>query len=159
MIDILRKRRSCRKFTSAPVEPDKIAILKEAALRSPASRNINPWHFVFVDDRALIQKLAAAKEHGSAFLKNVSLAVVVCADTTASDVWVENCSIASIILQLTAQSLNLGSCWIQIRNRFTADKKTSDHYVKTIINAPENYAVESMIAIGHPAEYPTPIPA
>jgi nitroreductase len=103
MIEILRTRRSIRSFTPEKVAAYTIEALIEAALRSPTSRGINPWEFIFVDDPAILSKLALAKQHGSEFIKNAPLAIVVCADSTKSDVWIEDCSIAAIILQLTAQ--------------------------------------------------------
>ncbi|AQT68969.1 NADH dehydrogenase [Anaerohalosphaera lusitana] len=156
MIELLRNRRSIRKFTDKKVEPDKVELLKEAALRSPSSRNFDPWQFVFVDDPELITKLAESKTHGSNFMLHAPFAVVVLADTTKSDVWVEDCSIASILIQLTAQSLGLGSCWVQIRNRKSPTGRTSDEYVRELLNAPENTAVESVIAIGYPDEHREP---
>ena len=53
MIELLRNRRSIRKYTDRDIEPEKVEILKEAILRSPSSRNFDPWEFVFVDDRGL----------------------------------------------------------------------------------------------------------
>jgi len=111
MIELLRKRRSIRKFLPEKVTPEHIDIIIEAALRAPSSRGINPWEFILVDDPEKLSKLATSKQHGSEFLENAPLAIVVCADSTKSDVWVEDCSIAAIIIQLTAWSLGLGSCW------------------------------------------------
>jgi hypothetical protein len=48
---------------------------------------------------------------------NGLIGIVVCGDRTQSDVWIEDCSIASILAQMASQSLGLGSCWIQVRNR------------------------------------------
>ena len=58
MIELLRKRRSIRKYTDKAIEPEKIEILKEAVLRSPSSRSFDPWEFIFVDDRELLNQLA-----------------------------------------------------------------------------------------------------
>jgi len=65
---------------------------------------------------------------------------------------VEDAAIASIIIQLTAQSLGLGSCWIQIRKRDHDDKTTSEDYVKDLLGIPEGKKVESIISIGYPNE-------
>lgn len=132
--------------------------LREAALRSPSSRNINPWEFVFVTDREMLIALSHAKKDGSSFLSGAAMGVVVCADARASDVWVEDCSIASIILQLTAQSFGLGSCWIQIRNRMHQDGVTSEAYIRGVLHLPEYIAVESIISIGYPAKAAKPHP-
>lgn len=114
MLDILRGRRSIRRYKDREIEAEKIEWLMEAALRSPSSRGINSWRFLFVTDKATLAELSKAKESGSSFLKRASMGVVVCAAQGESDVWVEDCSIAAIILQLAGCSLGLGSCWIQI---------------------------------------------
>lgn len=151
MIEILRNRRSIRNYTNQPLERQKLELLKEAALRSPTSKNINPWEFIFVVDSEKIQQLKMCKPHGIIPLETAPLAVVVCADETKSDVWIEDCSIASILLQLTAQSLGLGSCWIQIRNRDHSKSVSSEKYIQQLLNIPENIKVLSVITIGYPA--------
>ena len=158
MIELLRARRSIRKYTERAIEPEKIEILKEAVLRSPSSRNFDPWEFVFVDDRELLRKLALSKPHGSKFLENAALGIVICADGEKSDVWIEDCSIASILVQMVAQSMGLGSCWIQIRKRMHDDRTTSENYIRKLLNVPGHVNVESIIAIGYPAETREPIP-
>jgi len=150
--DLLKKRRSIRKFKQQPVAPDLIDKLARAALMSPSSRKINPWEFIIVTDPELISKLSACKEHGSAFLKGAPLGIVVIADETKSDVWVEDTSIASVIIQLTAEDLGLGSCWIQVRKRMKDSSTTSEDYVRSVLGLPGNYKVASVIAIGYPAE-------
>jgi nitroreductase len=159
MIELLRKRRSTRTFTSEKIAPELIATLAEAALRAPSSRSINPWQFVFVDDPELLGALSRAKQHGSEFLKNAPLGVVVCADSTKSDVWIEDCSIAAILVQLTAVSLGLGSCWAQMRSRQHDAEKTAEEYVQELLGLPEQLKVECILGIGHPAEVKQPLPA
>src|SRR5512137_1796539 len=105
MLDILRNRRSIRRYRDREIEAEKIEQLKEAALRAPSSRGINPWRFIFVTDKAVLEKLSRAKESGSSFLEGAALGVVVAAARGESDVWVEDCSIASIILQLAGSGL------------------------------------------------------
>jgi nitroreductase len=149
MIEVLRKRRSIRKYTDKRVEAEKIELLKEAVLRSPSSKNINPWEFVFVDDMALIQQLKACKPHGVTPLNTAPLAVVICADESKNDVWVEDCSIASILLQLTAQTLGLGSCWIQVRKRMFSEEISSEKYIQNVLNIPEKFRVLSIVTLGY----------
>ena len=155
-LSLVQKRRSIRQYLEKPVEKEKIELLIEAALRSPSSRGFNPWEFIVVTDRGLLEKLSKAKTHGASFLKNAHLGIVVCADPEKCDVWIEDASIASIFLHLTAESLGLGSCWIQIRMRMHDQTKTSQEYVQKLLNIPENLNVESMIAIGYPAESKPP---
>jgi len=157
MLDILRERRSIRKYKDRKIETEKIEQLMEAALRSPSSRGINPWRFVFVTDKATLAKLSRAKESGSSFLKGAGLCVVVCAVQAESDVWVEDCSIAAIILQLAGCNIGLGSCWIQVRKRMHSSNLSSEDYIKQVLGFPENLCVESMIAFGYPDEGKEPI--
>jgi nitroreductase len=157
IIDLLRARRSVRKYTGRAIEPEKIELLKEAVLRSPTSRNKRPWQFIFVDDRDMLQKLALSKPHGAAFLQHAALGIVVCADGDKSDVWTEDCSIASILVQMVAQSMGLGSCWIQIRNRMFGEQTTSEEHVRNLLRMPNNIRVESIVAMGYPAEKKEPI--
>jgi nitroreductase len=158
LLSLLEKRRSIRKFQNKPVETEKIDQLIEAALRSPSSRGAEPWEFVVVTDREKIKNLSRAKAHGSAFLENAPLCLVILADPQRSDVWVEDASIASIIIHLSASSLGLGSCWIQIRKRAHNDSKTSEAFIQEILKIPENLSIESIVAIGYPDEQKTPHP-
>ncbi len=151
-IDLLRSRRSIRQFRKKVVEQEKIDLLIEAALRSPSSRGFNPWEFIFVTDPKTLEQLAQSKSHGSSFLKNAALAVAVCADPSRSDVWIEDTSIASIILHLTAADLGLGSCWVQIRKREHDDHRAAEDYVKEVLAVDPSMVVEAIIGIGYPAE-------
>lgn len=159
MIELLRTRRSIREYTGRAVEPEKVAVLKEAALRSPSSRNIDSWEFVFVDDRGLLSRLSRCKPHGADFLEGAALGVVICGDSKASDVWAEDCSIAAILVQMTAQSIGLGSCWIQVRSRKFDDATTSEQYIRKLLGLPEHIEVECIVAIGYPAEKREPLSA
>lgn len=158
MINLLRSRRSIRRYEDRPVHGEHLEILKEALLRCPSSREVNPWTFIFVDDKGQIERLSRSKEHGSFFLEGAPLAVVVCGDETKTDIWVEDCSIASIMLQLAAHSLGLGTCWVQIRLRFHEKEVTAEKYVQELLNIPPHMRVESIIGIGYPAETKQSLP-
>ena len=155
-LDLIRERRSIRRFLDRPVEAEKTDLLIAAALRSPSSRGFNPWEFVVVTRRALLERLSQAKAHGSSFLRNAPLGIVVCADPEKCDVWVEDASIASIFIHLAAQALGLGSCWIQIRERMHDETKSAEAYVAEVLNIPERLKVESMVAVGYPDEKKQP---
>ena len=155
-LELIQRRRSIRRFTAEKVAADKIEMLKETALRAPSSRGFNPWEFIVITESELLVKLSQAKSHGSAFLKNAQLGIVVCADPEKSDVWVEDASIATIFIQLAAESLGLGSCWIQIRKRMHDERKTAEAYIAELLDIPSNIKVESMIAIGYPVEKKQP---
>lgn len=151
-LDLLKKRRSIRKFLDKPVEKEKVDLLIEAALRSPSSRSFNPWRFIVVDTPTILEQLSAAKAHGSSVLMNAPLGIAVCADPAQSDVWVEDASIASAFIHLAAYDLGLGSCWIQIRKREHNSFKSADTYVKELLEIPDNIMIEAIVAIGYPDE-------
>ncbi len=154
-LSLVRQRRSTRKFIDKPVEKEKTDLLIEAMLRSPSSKGLNPWEFVVITDKSLLEKLSKSKPHGSSFLKWAPMAFVVCADSKI-DTWVEDTSIASTFLQLTAESLDLGSCWIQIRGRKTDNEKMSQDYIAEMLNIPDHMQIESIIAVGYPMERKQP---
>ena len=158
MINILRTRRSIRKYKDRAIGGEHLEALKEALLRCPSSRGINPWTFIFVDDPETIAALSRSKEHGSQFLKGAPLAVVICGDERESDVWIEDCSITSIVLQLAAHSLGLGSCWVQVRLRPHSKDATAEAYVQELLGIPPHMRVESIVGIGYPAETKAPVP-
>ena len=107
-----------------------------------------------MEDRELLGKLSACKPHGADFLEHAALGIVVCGDSRESDTWIEDCSIASILIQMTAQSLGLGSCWIQVRSRRFNDETTSEQHVQDLLGIPGHVKVQSIIAVGYPAEKP-----
>ena len=153
---LIRNRRSIRKYEKKPVETEKLEMLVDAALLSPSSMGSNPWVFIVVTDRTVLEKLSKAKPHGATFLKDAPLAMVVCADPAKSSVWIEDASIASIFIHLAAESMGLGSCWIQIRERMHSEVKHSDDYISEILDIPQHLRVEAMIAIGYPDEKKPP---
>ena len=152
MLELLRQRRSIRRFKSQPVEAEKVAQLCEALLLSPNSRNRRPWEFVVVDQPELLQQLKTAKAHGTSFFASAPLAIVVAADPQQSDVWVEDCAIAAIVVQLMAEKLGLKSCWAQLRLRPHDDVQSASEYVRKLVELPIGMEVPVVIAIGYPDE-------
>ena len=128
--DLIKNRRSMRKFTGEEVNQEEVVTLLKAALMSPSSKRSNCWQFIAVDDKE-------------------TLAIVVMADPLASDVWIEDAAIASIMIQLQAEDLGLGSCWVQVRERFTATGMPSGEYVHEVLDIPLQLQVVSIIAVGH----------
>ena len=151
-LDLIRRRRSVRKYERKPVEDEKIDLLVEALLRAPTSMGKNPWEFVIVTDHDLLDKLSTAKPHGASFLKHAAVGIVVCADPDISDVWVEDAAIASSFIHLAAASLNLGSCWIQIRQRPHDASQSAETYVAGLLGLPTHLRVLSIVAAGYPNE-------
>lgn len=154
--DLLKSRRSIRKFQTKEVEKEKIDTILKSALLSPSSRARQPWEFIAITDKEILQKLSESREHASSFLVSAPLAIVVIANPEISDVWIEDAAISSIIIQLSAQSLELRSCWIQVRERLHSDNMPAGDYIKKVLGIPSKYNVECMIAIGYPAEEKKP---
>lgn len=151
MIELLTRRRSARIFEKRPLTPGEIDTLLTAALLAPSSRDLRPWEFIVVTNPASLKTLSMAKEHGSSFVNGAPCAIAVIADPERCDVWIEDASIASILIQLAAESMGLGSCWVQIRERFTKEGEPADAYVRRTLDIPDRYRVLSLIAVGHPA--------
>ncbi len=151
MLEILYNRRSTRKFIDKKVGEEAINQLLKAALLSPSSKNSQPWEFIVVDEPELLSQLSMAKPHGACLLKHAPLAVVVAGDKTKSDVWIEDCSIASIILQLAAEALGMGSCWVQIHHRYHDDDQTANEFISELLRIPNHLEVLSVVGIGYKA--------
>ena len=150
--ELLKTRRSIRKYKALAVEPEKIAKITAAALMSPASKRTNPWEFIVVQGKESLIKLSECRQHGSQFLAEAALGIVVMADTTKSDVWMEDASIAAIIMQLQAQELELGTCWIQVYGRMKEDNISSESYIRNLLSIPEHFALVCILSIGYPDE-------
>jgi len=152
MLDLLKSRRSIRKYKDKEIEPELVEEILKAGLLAPSSRGLRPWEFVTVRDKEKLKILSACRGGSSYFLANAPLAVVVAADPQKCDVWVEDCSIAAIIMQLTAHSLGLGSCWMQVRERFTSNNEKVEDIIKRTLEIPDRYHVECILAFGYPDE-------
>lgn len=147
--DLATNRRSIRKFTTEPLSSEQVEFILKAALKSPSSKSKTPWEFIVVEDKDILNRLSSCKQHGSKPLNGCALAIVVTANPLLSDVWIEDASIASIMIQLQAEDLGLGSCWIQIRERNTEAETPSEEYIKDVLDIPFHMQVLSIIAIGN----------
>ena len=147
--DLIKNSRTMRKFTENELTQDQVVTLLKAALMSPSSKRSNPWQFIVVDDKETLEKLSLCKATGSSFLKDAAIAIVILADPLASDVWIEDAAIATLMIQLQAEDLGLGSCWIQIRELFTASGMPSNEFVHDTLDIPLQLQVLSIVAVGH----------
>ena len=147
--ELIKARRSMRKFTDQELTQEEVVALLKAALMAPSSKRSNCWQFIVVDDKDMLEKLSHCKEMGAAFLADAAMAVVVMADPLVSDVWIEDAAIASIYLQLQAEDMGLGSCWVQLRERFAVSGISSNEYVHDVLDIPLQLQALSIIAIGH----------
>lgn len=154
--DLITERRSIRRYTSEAIAADDVRLILEAALMAPTSKSSRSWQFVCVDDPDTLQRLSDCKPAGALPVKNCPLAIVVTADPSKSDPWIEDASIAATYMQLQAADLGLGSCWIQVHGRSTADGTPSDEFVTSLLGMPETLPVLCIITIGHPDEKRNP---
>jgi len=148
LLELLRNRRSTRVFNETQISPELVEMLMKASLMSPSSKRSNPWQYIMVENAETLKALSECKKTGSQLIAGTALSVVVIADPERSDVWVEDASIASVILQLEAEDLGLGSCWVQVRLRQTADGEDSEAYVRRLLDIPDNFRVLSIIGLG-----------
>ena len=155
MIELLSNRRSIRKFTAQAVSDEHLEKLLAAALLAPSSKDTRPVELVAVRDKTTIETLAACRDSGTMPLRTAALVLAVTADTLKADVWVENASIAAILVQLEAERLGLGSTWVQMRLRTNGDISAEAEVRKTL-GIPENYGVLCLLAIGHKDEIKQP---
>ena len=151
--EALRTRRSIRKYTAEPVAPEDVRVMLEAAMLAPSASNRQPWHFVVVDDRATLDRIAA--EHPYAKMAaDAPLAIVVCGDLDAEKTkgfWVQDCSAATENLLLAAHAQGLGAVWTGIYpNAARADA------VRSILGLPSYIVPLNVIPVGYPASENTP---
>lgn len=152
VLSLLQARRSTRRFLPRPIETEKVDQLLEAALRAPSSRGRQPWEFIVVTEKDSLAALGQVKAHGAEFLAGAALAVVVCADPDCCDVWIEDCAIAALLLQLEAEALGLGSCWAQLRLRQNRNGRNAETIARELLGIPSTFAVPMIIGLGYPAE-------
>lgn len=138
-----------RKFTNEELTQEEVELLLRAALMSPSSHRSTGWQFIAVDDKPTLARLAECKESGAAFVAEAPLAIVVMADPAVSDAWVEDASIAALMIQLQAEDLGLGSCWAHVKGRYAADGTDANTVVHELLDIPENMQVLCIIAVGH----------
>ena len=149
--DLIIKRHSTRRFTDEKLSQDEVVTLIQSALLAPSGRHRRPWQFVAVEDKEKLQKLSLSKTSGAQLIAGAALAIVVTTDPLISDTWVEDAAIAATYIQLQAEDLKLGSCWVHVRERQTADGINSEDYIRKLLNIPLQQQVICIIAIGHKA--------
>ena len=143
-----------RKFTDEELTQDQVVTLLKAALMSPSSKRSNPWQFVVVDDKETLKQLSCCKDMGASFLKDAALAIVVMADPLMSDVWIEDAAIASLMIQLQAEDMGLGSCWIHREREMFATEEGKE--LMREWGLPEGLVGIGALSLGYPDGEPSP---
>lgn len=149
-IDLARSRKTCRTFKEEPLTEEEMGLIMEAGRLAPSSRKLDDVRLVPVRDVSLIRRLALCKPSSTTPLETATFAVIVAADPRVCDVWIEDASISTIMIQLEAEDLGLGSCWVQVRLR-DSDSGTAEEFVIREAGLDPEWKVLSIVAIGRKA--------
>ncbi|HCT91758.1 MAG TPA: nitroreductase [Lachnospiraceae bacterium] len=154
LLETMQKRRSVRSYTGETVTEENLTKTLQAGLLSASGRGIRPWEFIVVRNKETLKAMAECRVSGSKMLDGADCAVVVLGDETKTDVWVEDCSITMANMHLMADSLGVGSCWIQGRLREAPGNRTTEEYLRELLHYPEKYRLEAILSLGMPQTHP-----
>jgi nitroreductase len=150
MLDMIKKRRSIRKYTDQAVTDEQVRQLLEAAMAAPSGSNVQSWEFIVVRDPDLKKQLAQTHTWSS-MAADAAAVFVVCGDERASDHWVKDASAATENLLLAATALNLGGVWVGIH-----PYPDREIHLRRVLDIPEGIRVLCLVPVGHPAESKPP---
>lgn len=155
LLNILKNRRSIRKFKDEKIDTKIVEKVLKAGLLAPSSKNKKPVEYIVVEDKETILELKKCKNKGAEALNTAPCTIVVIGDSDLSDVWIEDASVAATYIQLAAEDAGLGSVWIQMRRRFNENGDAEDE-VRKLLNIPGKYGVLAIIALGYKDEEKQP---
>lgn len=154
-IENIMTRTSIRKYKDQPVEQEKIDIMLKAAMAAPTAVNLQPWHFIVIDDKKTIEMLSGQQP------TNAPLLIAICGDTDKTtmpdgksklpDFWVQDVSAATENLLLAAHAQGLGAVWTGV---YPAMERVAD--VANVLNCPNNIIPVAVVRVGYPDEAPAP---
>lgn len=151
LFELARRRRSCRRYTGEKIPDEIVDEILKVALLAPSSWGGHPIEFVVVRDKAMIQKIARCKKMGAQPLSQADVAVVVMANTSNLELWIEDAAVASTYILLAAEQFNIGACWIHIRNR-AGQHLSADKEIRQLLGAGDNFSVLNVVALGGKGE-------
>lgn len=154
LLNVMRHRRSVRKYTEESVPAQAVEQILQAGMLAASGKAIRPWEMIVVHQKETLQRLSDCREGGVAMLKSADYAIAVVGDTTKSDVWIEDCSLVMANMHLMADSLGIGSCWIQGRLRKANNGQDTDEFVRGVLGYPKEYALEAILVLGMPDGHP-----
>ena len=140
VFEAIRTILAVRKYQDTPVPEELIHRIVEAARLTASSRNLQPWHFIVVQDRAMLRQLGALAPTGP-YTADAALAVVV-AYEKASPFGISDASQAIHAMMLTAWAEGVGSNWVGFANRFDA--------LRPLLNIPDELDVLAIVPFGYP---------
>lgn len=154
LLETMQNRRSVRSYTGEKIAKEKLDKILQAGLLSASGRSRKPWEFVVVQEKETLEKLSHCRVGAAKMLENAGCAILIFANPEKTDVWVEDCSIVMSNMHLMADSLGLGSCWIQGRLRESENGESTEVYCRKLLNVPEKYVLESILSVGILKEHP-----
>lgn len=149
-IENIETRASVRSYTDKPVGQQTIDTLLHAAMSAPSAVNRQPWHFVVINDKSVLARIAEASPNAGMAAK-APLAIAVCGDMDkalegeAREFWVQDASAATENLLLAAHALGLGAVW----TGFYPDKARCKA-LSEILSLPENVVPLNIVVVGYP---------
>lgn len=148
-METILARRSIRKYTGEPVPAETVIELLKAAMSAPSAANQQPWHFVVITERELLDQVPSFHS-ASQMITQAPLAIAVCVDltlVTRPDMWVQDCAAATQNLLLAAQDVGLGAVWLGVYPR---EERVAG--LIRLLNLPDHVTPFALVPIGHPAE-------
>lgn len=152
-IEAILSRRSIRKYTSEPVPSEVVEELLKAAMSAPSAGNEQPWHFVVIDDRQILDEIPKFHPY-SEMLKEALVAVLVCGDLKEEKhkgYWIQDCSACTMNMLIAAHAKGLGAVWLGI---YPVEERVKG--MRRLLGIPEHVVPLSLISIGYPAEKKPP---
>ncbi|MBQ6621864.1 MAG: nitroreductase family protein [Mogibacterium sp.] len=150
--EVMKKRKSIRKYAPAPIPADTLQAIVDAARLAPTSMNRKPCDFRVITDRETLDRLAEAKKGGAGMLREAAAAIIVVSDTEKADTIIEDSSIAMTYLMLAAVDQGIDNCWVQFRLRRDAEDRDAVDHVRELLDLPENCRPLHALALGLPRE-------
>jgi len=148
-MEALMTRRSIRKYEQKTVSEDLIEKILRAAMAAPSANNEQPWHFIVVEDRNVLDLIPRVHPYAQ-MVKEATLAILVCGDTTLEKhpgYWVVDCCAATENLLLACHALGLGAVWLGVYPRAERMQSMND-----LFGLPAHIKPCALISIGYPAE-------
>ncbi|MFI3320284.1 MAG: nitroreductase family protein [Rikenellaceae bacterium] len=143
----IHERTSVRAYTSKPVSKESLVELVKAGMAAPSAMNRQPWEFVVVTDRAILNKLGTIKPP----VAKAPAAIVVLGNTKASGSWMLDCSAATQNILLAATSMNIGTVWTGAYGNAKFEA-----LIQETLALPDGIMPLSVIAVGYADGTPTP---
>ena len=154
---MLLERHSIRRYTDRPIDGEDVKTILEAALLAPTSKNARSWQFVVVENPETLNILSQCKPSYATSIKDSRFSVIVTSDPEKSEAYIEDATVAALFMHLQAAALGLGSCWVQVRGRETADGEPSENLVRDTLGIPNHMVVECIMTFGYSAETRKPV--